>query len=226
MYDPQHIRRTIADHTTVTTPPLCPEIRLRLSTPDMPLWRADEGELARLGVPDPYWAFCWGGGQALARYLLDHGDLVADRRVLDLGSGGGVAAIAAALGGARHVCAADTDPWAAEAAIMNARLNDVVLETTTSDLLAGPTGNWDVVLAADLCYDAPLALRVVEWLAAHARRGALCLLSDLDRGFLPPADLRVLETYRAPADVDVANRHLRRGTIYRVGPDGPAGDTP
>ena len=211
--DPDRIRAL----TVVTSPPLCPEIRLHLATAGCDLWRAAPAELdERFGVEEPYWAFCWGGGQALARHLLDHPRLVRGRRVLDVGPGGGVEAVAAALAGAAGVRAVDVDPWATAAVGLNAALNGVSIEARTGDPLAAPAGDWDVLLAADLCYDPAMARRLLAWLAEPAGRGALALVSDLDRGFLPRAGLECVARYRAPADNDVGGRHLRPATVYRV----------
>jgi predicted nicotinamide N-methyase len=154
--DPEEL---VLQHTVVATPPLCPELRLHLVTETCPLWRATEADLARLGLSEPYWAFCWPGGQALARHLLDHPALVAGARVLDFGAGSGVEAIAALRAGAAHALAADIDPLAGVACRLNARLNDVALEVTDEDLVGSDRG-WDVVLVGDMFYERRLAERV------------------------------------------------------------------
>ena len=126
-------------NTAVEVPPLIPEIRLHLATEIVPIWRATEEELAELGVPPPYWAFAWAGGQALARYILDNPEIVAGRAVLDFASGSGLAAIAAAMAGAATVTAADIDPYASAAIGLNAALNGVSVEVTSGDII-GSTG--------------------------------------------------------------------------------------
>ena len=126
-----------------------------------------------MNIPPPYWAFAWAGGQALARYLLDNPALVAGRRVLDLGSGSGLVAIAAAKAGAARVLAADIDALALAAIGLNAAANAVTLDTTADDLLAAPPGAFDVVLIGDLFYERPLAERVLAFAEAARARGAL-----------------------------------------------------
>ena len=145
-----------------------PEIRLHLATEVTPIWQATEESLARGAVPPPFWAFAWAGGQALARYLLDHPDTVAGRAVLDFGSGSGLVAIAAAKAGARPVLAAEIDPFAAAAIAANAALNDVAVEVTTADVIDAADPRWDVVTAGDVCYERAMADRVVPWLRALA----------------------------------------------------------
>src|SRR6266566_4304310 len=102
----------VRQQTAIVAPPLVPEIRLHLATEVTPIWEATEESLARGAVPPPYWAFAWAGGQALARYLLDHPEMVAGRAVLDFGAGSGLVAIAAAKAGALSVFAAEIDHFA------------------------------------------------------------------------------------------------------------------
>src|SRR5947207_11775511 len=140
----------VRQQTAITAPPLVPEIRLHLATEVTPIWQATEESLARFGTPPPFWAFAWAGGQALARYLLDHPETVAGREVLDIGSGSGIVAIAAALAGAKRVVAADIDRFAAAAITLNAPLNGVTITVETRDLLdRGPAG-WGVALGGDV----------------------------------------------------------------------------
>src|SRR5262249_15018754 len=137
--DPESFVRS---KTAIGTPPLVPEIRLHLATEVTPIWQATEESLAGYGVPPPFWAFAWAGGQALARYLLDHPEIVAGREVLDIGSGSGIVAIAAAKAGASRVTAAEIDPFAAAAIAMNAPLNDVAITVETRDLLDRAAAGW------------------------------------------------------------------------------------
>src|SRR5712671_4864715 len=133
MDDPHQFIRA---NTKLMPVPLVPEIRLYIAEESLPIWQKTEDELGAMNVPPPYWAFAWAGGQALARYLLDNPDLVAGRRVLDLGSGSGLVAIAAAKAGATCVLAADIDALALAAIGLNAAANAVALDTTADDLLA------------------------------------------------------------------------------------------
>jgi predicted nicotinamide N-methyase len=214
--DPSSSRATILAHTEIAPARLCPEIRLHLVTARCPLFRATEEEAARAGLVDPYWAFSWAGGQALARYILDHRDAFAGRSVLDFGAGGAVEGIAAAMAGAR-VVAADIDPMAVEAARLNAELAGVSIETTTEDLVGRVDTVWDFVLAGDVFYGYDMARPLVTWLHALAARGATVLIGDPDRGFLDTAGLELLARYDAPADNDADGSFLRPTSVYRLG---------
>lgn len=215
--DPSEARRLIAEETELTSPLLCPELRLHLVTARCALWRADEAELAARGIPEPYWAFAWPGGQALARYLLDRPGRLAGRSILDFGTGSGIAAIAAARAGAARVVAADVDPLALVATELNAEANAVRLETCQRDLIGLDEG-WDVVLAADMCYERELSTRTITWLSRLALRGAEILAADPGRGFLRelPGIIEELAAYDAPGDVDTDGRIRRRTAILRV----------
>jgi predicted nicotinamide N-methyase len=168
----------IRANTAVASPPLCPEIKLHMATEVTPLWQATETVLEQSQLPPPYWAFAWPGGQALARHILDHPELVAGKTVLDIGAGCGLVAIAAARAGAR-VTAAEPDDFACAAIAMNAALNGVSLDIETADLLAREPGPWQAVLAGDMCYERPLAGRLIPWLARLAGNGALVARYDV-----------------------------------------------
>ena len=141
----------IRRNTAITAPPLVPEIRLHLATEITPIWQATEEILARSALPPPFWAFAWAGGQALARYLLDHPEVVAGRSVLDFGAGSGLVAIAAARAGAASVLAAEIDHFAAAAIAANAALNGVAIAVTTANALDTADPGWEVVTAGDVC---------------------------------------------------------------------------
>ncbi len=153
-------RAFILHQTRLAAPPLTPEIRLQLADEAMDLWQATEDDLGKAGLPPPFWAFAWAGGQALARHVLDHPEIVRGRRVLDFASGSGIVAIAAALAGATEVVAAEIDPYARAASEINAAANGVQLVVPETDYLeCGPAG-FDVVLAGDVFYERPMAVRV------------------------------------------------------------------
>ncbi|MGH0033956.1 MAG: class I SAM-dependent methyltransferase [Myxococcota bacterium] len=199
---------------------LCPEIRLHLVTEECPLWRAREEDLEQMGLPSPFWALCWAGGEALARSLLDHPERVAGRRVLDFGAGGGVEAVAAARAGAR-VVAVDVDPLAARCAKQNAALNRLALDAVVADWVDREDLDFDVVLAGDVTYDPELARRVVTWLARLADSGVEVWVGDPGRGCLPEHLLhrfQPFENHRAPADNDRGHRSLVTTTVYRLAP--------
>ncbi|NMB74849.1 MAG: methyltransferase [Myxococcales bacterium] len=213
----------ILENTVLARPFLCPEIRLHLITEACPLWRAREPDLQRLGLADPFWGFCWAGGQALARYLLDRPHQIRGRTVLDVGCGGGVEAIAAARAGASRVIAVDTDPLAAETARLNAAENGVVLETLAVDPLERPWPDVEVVLVGDLFYEEAFARRLLGWLGEQAGQGKEVLVGDPDRGHFPGAAGELLAEYRVPADVDLGGSHLRRAGVYRMARSNPPG---
>lgn len=211
------IRAFIAANTDWTAPPHTPEIRLRLAAEIYPIWRMSEEALAERGVPPPYWAFAWAGGQAVARHLLDHPELVRGKRVLDCGSGSGLCAIAAMMSGAIAATASDIDPYAVAAIGMNAAAAGLTIAATNEDLIGQDQG-WDVVLIGDLFYEKPLAGRVEAWCRALAQRGALVLAGDPGRSYLPRQGLTQLALYEVATTRELEDREVRRTAVYRVEP--------
>jgi predicted nicotinamide N-methyase len=201
--------------TALAAPPLVPEIRLHLAIEVTPLWQATEATLAATGLPPPYWAFAWPGGQALARHLLDHPVFVRDRRVLDFAAGSGLAAIAAAKAGALSVAAADIDTFALAAIGLNAAANGITLNIIGDDLIDRPNA-WDVVLAGDVCYERPLAERATAWLRGLASAGALVLLADPGRSYLPTDGLTEIARYQVPTSRELEDQELRETVIWRL----------
>ncbi|MDQ7907800.1 50S ribosomal protein L11 methyltransferase [Phytohabitans sp. ZYX-F-186] len=177
--------------------PLAPEIRLFLAEDAILFWARLEAEAGRR-LPPPFWASAWIGGQALARYVLDNPAVFAGRRVLDLASGSGLVAIAAAIAGAREVTANDIDPYAIAAIEMNARVNHVAVRTRWGDLLDGESDGADVVLAGDILYSPALAERALPFLSRASERGALVFVGDPDRGHLPHDWLEAVASYQVP----------------------------
>ncbi len=209
-------RSFILENTRITAPPLCPEIPLYLITDACPLWYATEKDLEKIPMAEPYWGFCWAGGQALARYILDHPEEVAGKRILDFGSGCGVGAIAAMKCGASSALAADIDPMAEEAVALNALLNNVAVEATTRDLVGDSLAGFDLVMAGDMFYDPDFSRRVISWLGALAERGVDVILGDPSRGNLAEVSLAMLGSYQAPADVDIDGKYRQKTTVYRL----------
>ena len=205
-------------NTAVAAPPLVPEIRLHLATEITPIWQATEEILARGAVPPPFWAFAWAGGQALARYILDHPAEIAGRSVLDFGAGSGLVAIAAAKSHATSVLAADIDHFAAAAIAANAEMNDVAVSVTTADVIDTADLRWEVVTAGDVCYEQPMAARVSAWLAALAGRGCLVLLGDPGRAYLPADGLRKRARYLVPTSRELEDHDTRDGVVWQVLP--------
>jgi predicted nicotinamide N-methyase len=208
----------ILRNTEILAPPLIPEIRLHLASEITPIWQATEETLARAALPPPFWAFAWAGGLALARFLLDHQGLVSGRALLDFGAGSGLVAIAAAKAGAQPVLAVEIDHFAAAAIAANAALNDVAVEATTADLIGTVDPRWAVVTAGDVCYERPMAERVVPWLRRLAGRGALVLLGDPGRAYLPASGLRERGRYRVPTSRELEDRDCRDGVVWEVLP--------
>jgi predicted nicotinamide N-methyase len=205
-------------NTAIAAPPLVPEIRLHLASEITPIWQATEESLTRSAVPPPFWAFAWAGGQALARYILEHPAEVAGRFVLDFGAGSGLVAIAAAKAGATGVLAAESDHFAAAAIATNATLNEVVVAVTTADVIDTADPRWEVVAAGDVCYEQPMAARVARWLAALAGRGCLVLLGDPGRAYLPANRLRERARYLVPTSRELEGRDTRDGVVWQVLP--------
>jgi predicted nicotinamide N-methyase len=209
----------IRRNTTIATPPLVPEIRLHLATEITPIWHATEETLARAGVLPPFWAFAWAGGQALARFLLDHPGEIAGRAVLDFGAGSGLVAIAAAKAGAARVLAAEIDPFGAAAIVANAELNGVSITVTSADLLDTVDSSWQVVTAGDVCYERAMADRVTPWLTALAARGSLVLLGDPGRTYLPRTGMIERARYIVATSRELEDRDEREAVVWRVPPD-------
>ena len=205
-------------NTVVAAPPLVPEIRLHLATEITPIWHATEETLARSALPPPFWAFAWAGGQALARYLLDHPDRVAGRLVLDFGAGSGLVAIAAARAGAASVVAAEIDHFAMAAIAANATLNEVAVAVTTTNVLGAVDASWEVVTAGDVCYEQPMAGRVATWLRVLAERGSLVLLGDPGRAYLPQRNLVECARYIVPTSRELEDRETREGVVWQLLP--------
>ena len=202
----------IATNAALIAPPLVPEIKLYLATEVVPLWHATEEELEKIGVPPPYWAFAWAGGQALARYILDNPEIVRGRRVLDIGSGSGLVGIAAARSGAAHVLAADIDGHAIAAIKLNAAANAIDIAVTQDDVIGRP-GDWDVILVGDLFYERPLAERLLAWLRPMA---IPALLGDPGRNYFPKQGVKKLAAYSVQTTRDLEDREIRETGVYRL----------
>ncbi len=205
----------VRDNTRLLPVPHAPEIRLHVAEEATDLWQKTEDELGEMGLPPPFWAFAWAGGQALARYVLDHPDAVAGRRVLDFASGSGLVAIAAARAGALRVEAADVDAFAAAAIALNGAANDVTLVPRLEDLVGCDEG-WDTVLAGDICYERDLAERVVAWLGGLSRRGATVLIGDPGRAYLPKSRLERLAEYEVPVTRSLEDAEIKRSAVWRL----------
>jgi len=210
----RHVR-FVRENTVVTHAPLVPEIALHLASEVTPLWHATEAYLEQNNLPPPYWAFAWPGGQAFARLLLDRPELARGRRVLDFASGSGISAIAAAKARAARVVATEIDDFAVAALGLNAALNDVGFEIFAGDILAEPPGDWDLILAGDVCYEKPMADRTTAWLDLAVAAGAEVLVADPGRAYLPKTGLSEIARHDVPTPLDLENRKIMTTLIYR-----------
>jgi predicted nicotinamide N-methyase len=212
MPDVEHYITVVAGTTLLPTP-FVPEVSLHCAENAYDVWSlTDDGAES---APMPFWSFPWAGGQALARYLLDHPDIVAGRRVLDLAAGSGLVAIAAALAGGAEVTANDIDPYAAAAQEMNAKANGVRITTVMGDLLGTET-DAEVVLAGDVCYERNLSDRMLAFLARAQQRGAHVLLGDPGRTYLPRERLAEVASYDVPTTLVLEDQQTKRTTIWTL----------
>jgi predicted nicotinamide N-methyase len=219
--DPAAAReRFIRANTRLQCPPLVPDVQLFLAAEVMALWGETEllrgaKELGLGELPPPYWAFAWPGGQALARYIIDHPDEVRGRTVLDFGAGSGLVAIAAAKAGASCVVAAEIDTLALTAIDMNSRENGVFVEPIGIDII-GSNARWNTILAGDMCYERPVADRMVAWLRHLVKEGVHVLLGDPGRNYFPPGGVLKLATFSVPTSLDLEDREIRETSVYEL----------
>ena len=207
-------RDFVLANTRLLAPPLTPEIRLMLADEAMPIWKKTEEELGALGLPPPFWAFAWAGGQALARYVLDNPALVSGKRALDFASGSGLVAIAAAKAGGTEVEASDIDAFAIAAIQANAAENGVSVAPRLENLIGADEG-WEVVLAGDIAYEKDLAQAATDWLATLARRGATVLIGDPRRTYLPLDRLDCVMEYSVPVTRELEDSEIKRTGVFR-----------
>ncbi len=206
----------IRSNTSVMTPPLVPEVSLHLAHEAVPLWQKTEEELGEMGLPPPFWAFAWAGGQALARHVLDNPLLVRGQRVVDLASGSGLVGIAAMKAGAASVLAADIDGFSIEAIRLNAALNDVSIDLTGQDLLNAPAPDCGIILVGDLFYEKALAARVFDWLSEAEARGIAALIGDPGRSYLPRGRLSKLAEYKVEVTRDLEDAEIKWTSVWRL----------
>jgi predicted nicotinamide N-methyase len=212
--DPESFIRA---NTSLLAPPHVPEIRLYLASEAHELWLKTEEELEAIGLPPPFWAFAWAGGQGLARYVLDHPETVARKRVLDFASGSGLVGIAASKAGAVKVMAADIDPWSQTAVRLNAAANSVLLDFDRTDLI-GRDLDVDVVLAGDVFYDRAFAEALVPWFETLAAEGKDVLVGDPGRAYLPKDRLEFCAVHEVPVTRALEDSEVKKTTVWRFRP--------
>ena len=205
----------ILANTALMPVPLVPEIVLHVATEAVPLWSKTEDELNEAGLPPPFWAFAWAGGQALARYILDHPGEVAGKDVIDLASGSALVAIAAMKAGAKSVTGFDIDAFSRAAMALNARENKVEISISGENLLDGRAApSAQVILAGDIFYERDTAERAFAFLNAQAARGALVLIGDPGRSYLPKDRLRRIADYNVPVTRDLEDAEIKNTAVW------------
>ncbi len=208
--------RFILEHTEFLPVPLVPEVSLYLAHEAVPLWQKTEEELGSIGLPPPFWAFAWAGGQALARYVLDNSQTVHGNRVLDLASGSGLVAVAAMMAGASEVLAADIDVFAIQAIGMNVAANNVQVSVANEDLLDAAPPAMDVILVGDLFYEKTLAGKLLGWLEQARKNGSVVLIGDPGRSYLPRDKLVSCAAYEVPVTRDLEDAEIKHTQVWRL----------
>lgn len=211
-----HRRGFILENTKLMPVPLVPEISLYVAHEAMPLWQQTEEALGEMGLPPPFWAFAWVGGQALARYILDNPAVVRSKKVLDLASGSGLVGIAAMMAGAGSVIAADIDRFAIEAIGLNTSANNVAVTRCCDDLLDGLPPEVDAIVVGDLFYEEPLAERLMSWLEVANEYGICVLIGDPGRSYLPRDRLISCASYDVPVTRELEDAEIKNSQVWRL----------
>ncbi len=214
---PAGLRAFVRRHTSLQQTPDLPGVRLHVGGDAMALLQAAGAALGQPDPPLPFWAYPWSGGLAIARYLVDHPEVVVDRRVLDVASGSGLCAIVALQQGASEALAVDVDPLAGAAIALNGRVNGVHPAFTRRDVLDQPPDGWEVVLAGDICYEEAMATRLLDWLSDAARHGSRVLIGDPGRRYLP-AGLHRLASYRVRTSREIEESLVKESSVYSLVP--------
>lgn len=207
-------RGFVERNTRLQHPPHTPELALYLADEITPIWRMTEEELGELGLPPPFWAFAWAGGQAIARYLLDHPAEVAGKSVFDFATGSGIVAIAAMKSGAASAIGADIDIFCGPAVELNASANGVTVGFTSDNALDHPPPRVDVITAGDIAYEKPLAERVRAWLTVAHQQGTRVLIGDPGRTYFQPEGLVQLAEYRVPTTRELEDLEVKKTGVW------------
>ena len=206
----------ILANTRLQPVPHAPEVSLWLADEITPIWRLTEEELGEMGLPPPFWAFAWAGGQGLARWLLDHPAEVAGRRVVDFAAGSGLVGIAAMKAGAASALCADIDPFCGPAVALNAAANGVALTFTDADLLDAPPPEAEVICAGDVFYERPMSDRVLAWLRDAAANGTRVLVGDPLRTYFPRDGFDLLAEYQVPTTRELEDNAVKRTRVWAL----------
>jgi predicted nicotinamide N-methyase len=206
----------IRANTALQPTPHAPEISLYVADEITPIWTMTEEALGELGISPPFWAFAWAGGQAIARYVLDHPDIVRGKSVLDFASGSGLCAIAAMKAGAARAVACDVDPFCRAAIAVNAEANGVSVDCVIADLLDDPPPPFDVILAGDICYERTLSERVLAWLKAAHAAGAKVLVGDPGRTYFPRQSLVQLAQYEVQTTRELEDFEIKKTGVWTL----------
>jgi predicted nicotinamide N-methyase len=210
--------RFIRTNTRLGRPPLVPEVELFLATEEAQLWHLNAGQLEQLGLPAPFWAFAWAGGQALARFVLDEPHWVANKLVFSFAAGSGLEAIAAMKAGAASVIANDIDPYAVCAIRLNSAYSNVTVIPDQSNHLGASLDRYELILAGDICYEEPLASLVDDWLQKLADSGKTVLVGDPGRSYFRAENKELLATYRVETTTALEDSDVRNSHVWRVNP--------
>ena len=216
MIDEADLIEIIQTHTVTGRAPLVPELTVHLATHITPLWEATENILMETDMPPPFWAFTWPGGQALARYILDHPEMVAGKHILDFGAGNGIQAIAAMTAGAASALANDIDPVSLLATRLNAHLNGVKIDTENANLVGKIDPHWDIVIAGDVCYEQHPSDAITKWLRRIAATGIPVLMADPGRSFAPTTGFEELESYEVPVEKALEDKTVMETGVWRM----------
>jgi predicted nicotinamide N-methyase len=180
------------------------------------LWERTEQDASDAQLPPPFWAFPWAGGQALARYLLDRPAIVRGRTVLDLAAGSGLVALAAARAGAVAVTPTETDQLAMAAIGLNSAANGIQLTPGLGDVLDGGAPVTEVVLAGDVFYERALAGRLLGFLDRAHAAGAVVLVGDPGRAYLPRDRFDQVATYQVPVPRTLEDADIKPTAVWQL----------
>lgn len=206
----------ILANTRLQPVPHAPEISLWLADEITPIWKLTEEELGELGLPPPFWAFAWSGGQGLARWVLDNPRTFAGKTVVDFATGSGLVGIAAMKAGAKSVLGADIDPFCGAAVALNARANGVAMDFTDRNLLDDAPPEADLICAGDVCYEKPMTERVLAWLGEARRQGSRVLIGDPHRTYFPKTGLDFLAEYQVPTTRELEDFEIKRSSVWEM----------